>query len=237
MALIARSDRSHPSSRTLLSTASKSAVSSPFPFLSTMLTTLSTASFSTARCSSGIRVSGSTWLSVPSRRLRRRRRTRLETTMLVLAVRRYPPLPAQSYIKVKSTRSQGLRHPLHQKSRWRRLFPPRQAALEPQTAPQADPQAGEGSYRDCRQPHRQDSQRHQGLPSTHSRGKVRLPFTSFPILLLLLLRKLTLRNSNRGEGLVIKHPTSLYTLGAREDAWVKVKPGSSFSSPSRIFPY
>lgn len=29
-----------------------------------------------------------------------------------------------------------------------------------------------------------------------------------------------------GEGLVIKHPLSKYCLGARNETWIKVKPGT-----------
>lgn len=32
---------------------------------------------------------------------------------------------------------------------------------------------------------------------------------------------------NSGEGLVIKHPLSLYQLGGREHSWIKIKPGPS----------
>lgn len=38
-------------------------------------------------------------------------------------------------------------------------------------------------------------------------------------------RRLKVILAEFGEGLVIKHPESLYILGGREPTWVKVKPG------------
>ena len=39
-----------------------------------------------------------------------------------------------------------------------------------------------------------------------------------------------------GEGLVIKHPLSLYQLGGREHSWIKIKPGASSPSLSSVLP-